>query len=209
MIIDADGHWFETEEVFSKYMEPHLRNYRPRLLSDEQGYNFWVVDGQTAYRRRSIKGAGAPGTAAPPGKAIQSARRASPGSQTLTDLKDRLGDLDKENIDVQFLYPSFLLHVNAWPDGILANGVCHAYNTWLAEVCRQAPDRLKAVGVVSLQHAASAAAEVARIKELDMSAVMINGTAGAKRLDHPDHEPFFAAADHLRMPIAVHFSLQF
>ena len=64
MIIDADGHWFETEEVFSKHMEPHLRNYRPRLLSDEQGYNFWVVDGQTAYRRPSIKGAGAPGTAA-------------------------------------------------------------------------------------------------------------------------------------------------
>ena len=99
MIIDADGHWFETEEVFNKYMEPHLRNYRPRLLSDEQGFNFWVVDGQTAYKRPSIKGAGAPGTAAPPGKAIQSARRATPGSQTLTSLKERLDDLDNEAID--------------------------------------------------------------------------------------------------------------
>jgi predicted TIM-barrel fold metal-dependent hydrolase len=209
MIIDADGHWFETEEVFSKCMEPPLRNYRPRLLSDEQGYNFWVVDGQTAYRRPSIKGAGAPGTAAPPGKAIQTARRATPGSQTLTNLKERLEDLDKENIDAQFLYPSFLLHVNAWPDGILANGACHAYNTWLAEVCRQAPDRLKPVGVVSLQDPAGATKELARIKELGMTAVMINGTAGSKRLDHPAHELFFAAADDLRVPIAVHFSLHF
>src|SRR5918999_3262178 len=209
MIIDADGHWFETEEVFAKYMEPHLRNYRPRLLSDEQGYNFWVVDGQTAYRRPSVKGAGAPGTAAPPGKAIQSARRASPGSQTLTDLKERLEDLDKEGIDAQFLYPSFLLHVNAWPDGILANGACHAYNTWLAEVCRQAPDRLKPVGVVSLQDPAGATKELARIKELGMTAVMINGTAGPNRLDHPAHELFFAEANRLKMPIAVHFSLQF
>ena len=209
MIIDADGHWFETEDVFEKYMEPELRNYRPRLLSDEQGYNFWVVDGQTAYKRPSIKGAGAPGTAAPPGKALQAARRASPGSQTLESLSDRLDDLDEEGIDLQFIYPSFLLHVNAWRDGLLANAVCHAYNRRLAEVCRQAPDRLQGVGVVSLQDPGGAAEELTRIKDLGMKSVMINGTAGAKRLDHPDHEPFFATADRLRMPVAVHFSLQF
>ena len=209
MIIDGDGHFFETEEIFDKYMEPGLRNYRPRLLSDEEGHNFWVVDGQTSYKRPSIKGAGAPGTAAPPGKKIQSARRASIGSQTLTNIKERLEDLDKENIDVQYLYPSFLLHINAWPDGILALGVCRAYNTWLAEACKKAPDRLKGVGVVSLQDALGAAKELSRIKDLGMTAVMINGTAGTKRLDHPDHDPFFAEANRLKMPIAVHFSLQF
>jgi len=209
MIIDGDGHFFETEEMFDKYMEPSLRNYRPRLLTDDLGYNFWVVDGETPYKRPSIKGAGAPGTAAPPGKAIQSARRASVGSQTLSNIQERLDDLDKEAIDVQFLYPSFLLHVNAWPDGILAMGVCRAYNTWLAETCKQASDRLKGVGVVSLQDPQGAAKELARIKEMGMPAVMINGTAGAKRLDHPDNDPFFADANHLNLPIAVHFSLQF
>ena len=60
MIIAGDGHFFETEEMFEKCMEPSLRNYRPRLLKDDQGYNFWVVDGQTPYKRPSIKGAGAP-----------------------------------------------------------------------------------------------------------------------------------------------------
>ncbi|HEU4344646.1 MAG TPA: amidohydrolase family protein [Candidatus Binatia bacterium] len=209
MIIDADGHFFETEEIFDKYMEAPLRNYRPRLLSDDQGYNFWVVDGQTAYKRPAVHGAGAPGTAAPPGKAIQSARRASVASQTLTNLKERLEDLDKEAIDVQFLYPSFLLHVNAWPDGLLAMAVCRAYNTWLAETCDQARDRLKGVGVVSLQDPEGAAKELSRIKELGLAAVMINGTAGPKRLDHPDHDRFFAEADRLKLPVAVHFSLQF
>jgi len=183
MIIDGDGHFFESEEMFEKYMEPALRNYRPRLLKDDQGHNFWVVDGQTPYKRPSIKGAGAPGTAAPPGQALQSARRASPGSQTLTNLKERLEDLDKEGIDLQFIYPSFLLHVNAWPDGVLAMGVCRAYNTWLAEACSRAPDRLKAVGVVSLQDAQGAATELGRLRELGVNAVMINGTVGAKRLD--------------------------
>jgi predicted TIM-barrel fold metal-dependent hydrolase len=209
MIIDGDGHLFETEEIFERYMEPHLRNYRPRLLSDDQGFNFWVVDGQTPYKRPAVQGAGAPGTAAPPGKAIQAARRASVGSQTLTNLKERLTDLDREAIDVQFLYPSFLLHVNAWSDGILAMGVCRAYNTWLAEVCARAPDRLKSVAVVSLQDPQGAAKELTRIKDLGMTAVMINGTVGAKRLDHPDHDPFFAEANRLKIPIAVHFSLQF
>jgi uncharacterized protein len=209
MIIDGDGHFFETEEMFERYMDPNLRNYRPRLLSDDEGHNFWVVNGQTSYKRPSIKGAGAPGTAAPPGKKIQAARRASVGSQTLTHLKERLEDLDREGIDVQFLYPSFLLHVNAWSDGILAMAVCRAYNSWLAEVCKQAPDRLKAVGVVSLQHPQMATEELHRVRELGMSSVMINGTAGAKRLDHPEHESFFAAANRLKISIAVHFSLQF
>ncbi|HEY7169163.1 MAG TPA: amidohydrolase family protein [Candidatus Binatia bacterium] len=209
MIIDADGHFFETEEMFEKYMEPPFRSYRPQLIKDDQGYNFWVVDGQTSYKRPSIKGAGAPGTAAPPGEAIQSARRASVGSQTLSNLKERLEDLDKEQIDVQFLYPSFLLHVNAWSDGILAMAVCRAYNTWLAEVCRKAPDRLKGVGVVALRDPEGATKELERIRELGMGAVMINGTAGAKRLDHPDHDGFFTTANRMKMPIAVHFSLQF
>ncbi len=209
MIVDADGHFFETEQIFEKYMAPSLKNYRPRLLKDDQGHYFWVVDGRTPYKRPAIRGAGAPGTAAPPGEAIQSARRATVGSQTLTNLRERLEDLDKESIDVQFLYPSFLLHVNAWQDGILAMEVCRAYNTWLAEVCKKAPDRLKGVGVVSLQNVEGAAQELERIKELGMYSVMINGTAGAKRLDHRDHDPFFAEADRLEIPIAVHFSLQF
>src|SRR6187200_103252 len=169
MIIDADGHFFETEEIFDRYMEPDLRNYRPRLLSDEDGYNYWVVDGQTSYRRPSVKGAGAPGTAAPPGKEIQAARRASAGSQTLTSIRERLDDLDKEGIDIQYLYPSFLLHINALADGVLAMGVCRAYNSWLAEACRKAADRLKGIGVVSLQDSQGAAKELSRIKDLGMT----------------------------------------
>jgi uncharacterized protein len=124
---------------------------------------------------RRLKARALRGTAAPPGQKIQAARRASAGSQTLTNLQERLEDLDKEGIDVQYLYPSFLLHINAWPDGILAMGVCRAYNTWLAEACRKAPDRLKGVGVVSLQDPDGAARELPRIQELGMTAVMING----------------------------------
>lgn len=209
MIIDADGHLFETEEVFEKYMEPPLSSYRPRLICDDDGHNFWVVDGSTWYRRPSIPGAFTPGTAAPPGGKLAEARRASVGSQTLSNVKERLADLDREGIDVQFLYPSFLLHINSWTDGILGNAVCRAYNTWLAEICAKAPDRLKGVGLVCLRDADGAAREVLRMKELGLAAVMVNGTVGADRLDHPDHEPFFAEANRLSLPVAVHFSLEF
>ena len=209
MIIDADGHLFETEEIFEKYMEPPLRNFRPRLIGDEEGHYFWVVDGSTKYRRPSVPGAGNPGSAAPPGKKLAPFRRASVGSQTLANIKERLQDLDKEGIDIQYLYPSFLLHVNSWSDGILANAVCRAYNTWLAKASAEAPDRLRGVGLVSLRDPDGAAREVGRIKELGLAAVMISGTIGAVRLDHPDHEPFFAAADRAALPVAVHFSLEF
>ena len=110
---------------------------------------------------------------------------------------------------MQFIYPSFLLHANAWPDGVLANAVCRAYNTWLNETCNQASNRLKGVGVVSLLDPEGAAKEITRLHDMGVRAVMINGTAGARRLDHPAHEVFFAEADRVKMPIAVHFSLQF
>lgn len=209
MIIDADGHLFETEEIFEKYMEPPLRNYRPRLVRDDDGHNFWVVDGSTRYQRPSIPGAFNPGTAAPPGGELAKHRRASVGSQTLASVKERLKDLDSEGIDVQYLYPSFLLHINSWEDGVLANGVCRAYNTWLAKVCSEAPDRLKGVGVACLRDPGGAAREVAHIKELGLAAIMVNGTVGSRRLDGDEHEAFFAEANRLRLPIAVHFSFEF
>jgi predicted TIM-barrel fold metal-dependent hydrolase len=209
MIIDADGHLFETEELFEKYMELPLRNYRPRILGDEEGANFWVVDGATRYKRPKVLGQGNPGSAAPAGKKLQSARRASSGSQTLANIKERLEDLDKEGIDLQYLYPSFLLHVNSFEDGVLGNGVCRAYNRWLAESCAKAPDRLRGVGLVCLRDPEGSAKEVAHIKELGLAAVMVSGTIGSTRLDHPSHEPFFAEANRLKLPIAVHFSLEF
>lgn len=209
MVIDGDGHLFETEEIFAAYMEPPFRNWRPRLIADDEGHYFWVVDGETKYRRPSVPGAGNPGSAAPPGKKLQPARRATVGSQTLSSIDERLRDLDKEGIDLQFLYPSFLLHVNAWKDGALAAAVCRAYNRWLAETCAKAPERLKGVGVVALQSGEEAAREVERIKELGLAAAMINGTVGKRPLDHPRHQPFFAAANELGIPVAVHFSLEF
>jgi predicted TIM-barrel fold metal-dependent hydrolase len=149
MIIDADGHFFETEEIFEKHMEQPFKNYRPRLIQDDQGQFFWVVDGNSRYRRPSTPGAFTPGTAAPPGKG-SGQRRASVGSQVLSSVPERLEDLDKEGIDSQVLYPSFLLHIKSWQDGILGNAVCRAYNTWLAKVCAEASDRLHGVGVVCL-----------------------------------------------------------
>jgi predicted TIM-barrel fold metal-dependent hydrolase len=209
MIIDADGHLFETEEIFANYMEPELRRYRPRVIEDDNGSCFWVADGFTRYRRPTIPGAFLPGTAAPPSARQANARRASVGSQTLGNVKERLEDLDREGIDVQFLFPSFLLEVNTWEDGVLANAVCRAYNTWLARVCAEAPQRLKGVGLVCLRDPEGAAHEVSRIKQTGLAAIMITGTVGKERLDNPANEVFFAEADRFALPIAVHFNLQF
>ena len=209
MIIDADGHLFETEEIFANYMEPSLRRYRPRVIEDDEGSCFWIADGFTRYRRPSIPGAFLPGTAAPPSARQASARRASVGSQTLSNVKERLQDLDREGIDVQFLFPSFLLEINTWQDGVLANGVCRAYNSWLAQVCAEAPERLKGVGLVCLGDPQAAAQEVSRIRQSGLAAVMISGTVKSGRLDDPANEAFFAECNRLNLPVAVHFNLQF
>jgi len=51
---------------------------------------------------------------APSGESVAVGAARLSSSQTLTNLKRALDDLDHEAIDVQFIYPSFLLHANAW-----------------------------------------------------------------------------------------------
>jgi len=50
---------------------------------------------------------------------------------------------------------------------------------------------------------------VEHIKELGLAAIMVNGTVGSERLGHEAQEPFFAAANRTKLPVAIHFSLEF
>ncbi len=135
-------------------------------------------------------------------------RRASVGSQTLSNIKERLADLDKEGIDLQLLYPNFLLHINSWDDGVLGNGVCRAYNTWFAEICTSArPSERDRVGLSvgpgrggtgSVGHQG---ARFPRHHDQRSGGSQSIGPSGAR--------VFFAEADRLSISIAIHFSYEF
>lgn len=127
------------------------------------------------------------------------------GSAELSDVDARLQQMDAEGLHLQVLYPTlFLAHPLAEDVG-LGNALARSYNSWLAAVCGRRPDRLKWVCVVNLDDVAGACAELRRCRrELGAVGVMILGTAGDRKLDHPTIEPFWAEAEALDLAVAVH-----
>ncbi len=119
-------------------------------------------------------------------------------------LDDRLRDLDSEGIDVQVLYGALSLGVTTFVDKGLAEDFCRTYNDWLIQVCSTAPKRLKAASIVPLQDVAMSVKELERAYGLGAVAVTVPPVVGELNLDAPELEPFFEAAAHLEIAVAIH-----
>src|SRR5207237_1269513 len=81
-----------------------------------------------------------------------------------------------------------------------------AYNDWLHDYCEVCPSRLKGVGLVALQDVQGAIAEMHRaVSRLHMVAIQIGCTVREDTLlSDPRLTDFWAEADRLGVPIAVH-----
>jgi hypothetical protein len=68
----------------------------------------------------------------------------------MTDIKNRLVDMDKLNTAVQIVYPTLFLVYNT-KDAGLELALCRAYNRFLAAAWAAAPERIKWVVVLPFQ----------------------------------------------------------
>ncbi len=111
-----------------------------------------------------------------------------------------------DGIDAAFLYPSVGLFAGAVHDPDLSGALCRAYNRWLADYCKPYPDRLFGVAMLPMQSVPHAIEEMrfAR-KELGFKGAFLRPNPyNNKMIDHPDYEPFWAAAENLDMAIGFH-----
>jgi aminocarboxymuconate-semialdehyde decarboxylase len=78
-------------------------------------------------------------------------------------------------------------------------------NDHIADLVRQHPRRFVGLGTVPLQDAELASREMERcVRELGLCGVEIGTHVNGKNLDHPDHFPFFQAAQDLNAAVFVH-----
>ena len=203
--VDADSHVEECEETWS-FLEPPYSE-RPPLVVDKRGAPgltiqdaFWVIDGRVLPR---LRGRGATVYATPPVSTLAYMKPFSVESQTLTDVSQRIADLDRAGLDVQVLYPTIFLERLTDDDGY-QTALMRSYNTWLAGKCAQAPDRLKWAGVMPMHNVHNAIAELRRTRELGAVCAVTYGTAGETMLHEPRFDPFWAEAARLGVPVVVH-----
>ncbi len=207
-VIDSDGHVIEPDSIWREYADPEYRE----LLSVGVGGYVQATGITRAYPdmpAEFLAGGGAEAEAnweevaeTTDWEEESKYKMSRPGGH---DPVSRLVDMDAEGIDVAVLYPTAMLTWIEETDIFAA--ACRAYNNWLHDYCSAAPDRLYPVALVPLQDPEAAATEMRRaVDELGAKAVMIRPAPyiGERKLNHPDYDPFWAAAAALDCPIGVH-----
>jgi len=86
--------------------------------------------------------------------------------------------------------------------------ICHAYNDWLADFCRQDATRLKGIAMIPLQDVGAAIVEARRaITTLGMVGVLMRPNPLLKRqLNDAAYAPLYAEMERLGKPVCIHSS---
>lgn len=206
---DADGHVSESEVTFSdKYWDRELADRRPIVI--EPGRDsplYWMIDTRAfPVRTGPFQQAGYPlsknGNTA----------RITPGidlhdpvaSAEFRTAQARLEQLDRENIALQVLYPTMFLSYPITFDPKLSVAMMRAYNSWIADVSSEAPDRLRWVSIIDPIDPEASVKEIERTKRMGAVAVMMLGVTGDCRIDDPPLQRIWAAAQANALPVAVH-----
>ena len=193
-VIDVDGHVFEPDSLWEQYLAPEMMDRRPRVVRDERGTTRYQIEG------RIIPPGTGVGAWVPEGIMESAVHR-----DGAFDPKLRLADMDEEGIDVAVLYGTSSLGYYAIDDPDLALACCRAYNDWLADYCRAAPERLKGTPALPLRSIADAVDEARRaIVELGFVSITVPCAVGERNPDSPENDPLYALAEELDVPIGFH-----
>ena len=203
-VIDADAHVIETEATWD-YLEPADAKYRP-VLSPPPGENpaegGWMVDGVLgpAFIRRftdeQIK------------KMSETAGRNMNTRKELremTDIPGRLAHMDELGIDIQVLFPTMWL-TSLTEDPKAEAALARSYNSWLIDIWKQAPERLRWVVIPPTLAIDETIEEIRRAKKNGAVGVFIRAFEGDRLLSDPYFYPMYEEAERLDMPMTVHIA---
>lgn len=140
-----------------------------------------------------------PGAGCPPEHGVITTPGADPYS-----VEGVLTDAAKEGIDQMVLFPSFGLGLPTFEDLTFGAEIAGFFNDWIRQWTSAAPERLFGVAVVPIEDVEAAVEIMTRAKGGGLVCTAIPPALKGRNLDHPDLDPFYAAAAELDMPLGVH-----
>lgn len=121
----------------------------------------------------------------------------------LTEVGARTAAMDTQGVDVQLVSPS-PSHYHYWADRQTATKIYEAANTATAAHCAAAPDRLRGLGLVPLQHPELCAEALDHALGLGLLGVEISSHAPGRELSDPAYEPLWARAEQTGALVFLH-----
>ncbi|MFD5630834.1 amidohydrolase family protein [Streptomyces sp. NPDC127072] len=113
--------------------------------------------------------------------------------RVMTEPAARLAAMDAQGVDVQLVSPS-PSHYHYWADEETAEKVYRLANEATAAHCSTAPDRLRGLGLVPLQHPDTAVRALEHALDQGLLGVEISSHAPGRELSDPGYEPLWARA---------------
>ncbi|WP_406088999.1 amidohydrolase family protein [Streptomyces sp. NBC_01013] len=121
----------------------------------------------------------------------------------MTVVTARLAAMDAQGVDVQLVSPS-PSHYHYWADRDTAEKVCRLANEATAAHCDQAPDRLRGLGLVPLQHPDLMVRALDHALDQGLAGVEISSHAPGRELSDPAYEPFWSRAQETGALVFLH-----
>src|SRR6516164_1025530 len=123
----------------------------------------------------------------------------------MSDLTDRIVNMDAMGVDVQVLSASLVHQGLEWADAQTSLRLARTTNDWIAKAVASHPARLVGLGTLPLHVPALAVVELERcVRELRLKGAAISTTAGAMELGDPQLRPFWGKAEELGAVIYIH-----
>jgi predicted TIM-barrel fold metal-dependent hydrolase len=209
--VDADGHVLEPPDLWDRYLEPAYRDRPMGVRKDDEGLEYLEIAGRPSKMvRRNLPAAlGAMdmiGNIPRPPRTPSGLGYLDNAGLGAWDAAERVQRLDAENLDLALLYPTLgVLWEAECEDLDLAQAYTRAYNRWIVDFCRQAPDRLIPVAHLSLGIPEAAEKELLRAARDGVKGVFIAPFVMTRKAPgHPDHDRVFRLAEDLGLPVGIH-----
>ncbi|SEG83866.1 Predicted metal-dependent hydrolase, TIM-barrel fold [Thermomonospora echinospora] len=216
-LIDADGHYYEPDDCFTRHIEPRFRDQTVRVERGADGLGriflrdrrtfMSVMPGDYASAPGALEGLFAGGVADGfTHREVINAR----DHPAFTERDARLALMDEQGLQATIMLPTLGVAVenDMRDDAELTYASLRAFNRWLEEDWGYGADgRIFAVPMLSLLDVGPAMAELHRV--LDAGARLVHlcpGPTGGRSPAHPMFDPFWDTVSEAGIPVVFHVS---
>lgn len=218
-LYDADNHYYEPRDCFTRHIEPKHRDKSIRVVTDEDGHETILVGDRpfTFLRHHSFDFASKPGALREMLHAMKSGAARTGESATsepvrpeYVDRDARLALMDAQGIETCLLFPTLGVCVEHFMkddvEQMYAN--LHAFNLWLDEDWGfDHLGRIVGVPLMNLLDRDRAVEELEFVLERGARAVALRpGPAFGRSPADPYFDPFWARVNEAGVPVCFHIA---
>ena len=201
-MISSDSHLIEHPTLWEERMPRQFLERGPTVVRDDQGKDWWYVDGKRTMSFLGIQAGRRFGK--DPSKLVTAAtfEDVRPGAY---DPKLFVKESEEDGVVGSVIYPTEGLVLFSVPDSALCSACMRAYNDYIAEFCSDDPLRLKGIAMINVDDPAEGAAELTRCHRLGLvGALMTVQPPAWQPYDHLAYDVLWAAASDLEFPLSLH-----